>query len=52
MIWMPASRYLVAGEDQPRLAAAEELREQGAKMRVDRVVGLLQLFARFAVDAP
>jgi hypothetical protein len=43
---------LVAGEDQARLAAAEKLREQGAEMAVDGVVGLLQLLARFAVDAP
>jgi hypothetical protein len=42
---------LVAGQDQARFAAAEELREQRAEMRVDRVVGLLQLLARFAVDA-
>src|SRR5690606_38121758 len=41
---------LVAGKDQARLAAAEELGEQLAEVTVDRVVGLLQQLARLAID--
>src|SRR5690606_4338440 len=43
---------LVAGQDQFRLATAEELREQLAEVAVDRVVGLLQQLAGLAIDAP
>jgi hypothetical protein len=40
----------VAGQDELRFAATEELREQLSEVPVDRIVGFLQLFARFAVD--
>jgi hypothetical protein len=42
---------LFAGQDQPGLAAAEELREEDAELAVHVVVGILQLLARLAVDA-